>query len=444
MDSSEQRSEKLTWIQLPESSLIDILRALLLNDIFNVTACDKRWLLVGNGAPHFPVLDDMPLAVMLLPPLKSRLPRVKSLLCTHIEDWQPLYAPALKTAGHLIQQLVMRLSENIGESELVHILTFCPCLRRFELTDYDLVGALTGDFLKHLPAGLAELRLCLIRFLHDAGLKAAVEAAPQLQSVCLEGVDELTSPGMCALADLRLLTELSLVCTRAAAVPQVSEEALLCILACESRLQALEVSEKAGPPLSLQAGGDHFMKALGKHSLRSLSLSGVVGISDSALRLLATSCPELRELSLFRPGNQISSGGLQQALESLPCLESLSLGCVADFPGAFGAVQAAHRLKSLEMTRYFRTAAEVSLVSVLRKLQASFPCLSSAVFRGSFSAEQVSACRMTLEIQPDEDLQLQWQQLDEQTFWLQWFSEQESRFRVSVQLQRCFRETDFL
>lgn len=308
---------------------------------------------------------------------------------------------------------------------------------------------------------MIELRLCLLRSLKDKNLKRSVEVAPHLQSISLEGNDDLTSDGMSVLANLRL-QELAVVCTRAGTSSQITEETLIHILAGNLRgfgegtgerlrqhgeLRALEISERAGPPLELVEGGERLMGAMGRHPLlNSLSLSGVVGISDKALWVLANACPGLKALTLYRPGSQLTSAGLQQALECFG-LKSLSLGCVADFSGAFKAIQsAAHHLIMLDMTRYFRSAAGVSLVSVLRQLQSSerFPSLRNAFFRGTFSAEQVAACRLTMALQPDQSrqsLQISWFQFDEQTFQVQWLSGGD---QVCVHLQRCFREGEFI
>ncbi|CAK9061718.1 Uncharacterized protein SCF082_LOCUS32328 [Durusdinium trenchii] len=462
------QKDSLTLADLPESSLIEALCALPLRDTFGVTACDKKLLFVGFSAAHLPAIeDDAPLPLSFLPLLQSRFPKLQASVLAHLEgDWLPR-GKALKLAGALVRKLVVRLSESVGESELLFILKSCPSLYRFELTDYDLVGEVTGEFLQHLPSRLRELRLCLLRSLQDENLRAAIEAAPGLQSVSLEGNDALTSNGMVALANLRL-QELILVCTRAGSVSQITEEMLMQILEAKGAkpkadrpigthtatdtggsfgLQALEVSERAGPPLQLTEGGVHVMTALGKHRVRSLSLSGVVGLGDKALCILGKACPALKELILYRPGNQLSSAGLQQALECFSSLESLSLGCVADFSGAFKAVcSGGHRLKTLEMTRYFRTAAEVSLVSVVRALQSAvaFPTLRTAFFRGTFSAEQVAACHLTMDLQPNASLQVQWSQLDEQTFGVDWCHDGEQGEQVCVHLQRCFREGEFI
>lgn len=469
---SETSDLPITLTHVPESTLIDTLCALPIKDAFSTTACDRKWLHAGFSATHLPAVleDDGPLPTLLsLPSLKSRFPRLRNSVRAHVEgDWLPAHGVSFRVAGALVRTLVVRLSEGVSEPELAFMLKSCSNLHRFELTDYDLVGGdITGEFLQYLPACLKELRLCLLRSLKDANLKLSVEVAPHLQSISLEGNDDLTSDGMSVLARLRL-KELALVCTRAGASPQIKEETLTQILAGNlqrledaagagelrplrsvlvGELQALEISERAGPPLDLVEGGERFMHALGKHPLlRSLSLSGVVGLGDKALRVLANACPGLKALTLYRPGSQLTSAGLQQALEGFG-LESLSLGCVADFSGAFRAVQCAgHHLAMLDMTRYFRSAAGVSLVSVLRQLQNSerFPCLRNAFFRGTFSAEQVAACRLTMALQPDQDqqsLEVRWFQLDEQTFQVQW---QSGNDRVCVHLQRCFREGEFI
>lgn len=453
---------------VPESSLIDTLSALSIKDVFSVTACDRKWLHAGFSATDLPAVleddeDDTPLPTLqFLPSLKSRFPRLQNSVRALVEgDWLPEHADAFRIAGALVRKLVVRLSEGVGEPELAFVLKSCPNLYRLELTDYDLVGTVTGDFLQYLPPSLIELRLCLLRSLKDKNLKRSVEVAPHLQSISLEGNDDLTSDGMSVLANLRL-QELAVVCTRAGNSSQITEETLIHILAGNLRgfgegtgerlrqhgeLRALEISERAGPPLELVEGGERLMGAMGRHPLlNSLSLSGVVGISDKALWVLANACPGLKALTLYRPGSQLTSAGLQQALECFG-LKSLSLGCVADFSGAFKAIQsAAHHLIMLDMTRYFRSAAGVSLVSVLRQLQSSerFPSLRNAFFRGTFSAEQVAACRLTMALQPDhsrQSLQISWFQFDEQTFQVQWLSGGD---QVCVHLQRCFREGEFI
>ena len=156
-------------------------------------------------------------------------------------------------------------------------------------------------------------------------MKRSVEVAPHLQSISLEGNDDLTSDGMSVLANLRL-QELAVVCTRAGTSSQITEETLIHILAGDLRgfgegtgerlrqhgeLRALEISERAGPPLELVEGGERLMGAMGRHPLlNSLSLSGVVGISDKALWVLANACPGLKALTLYRPGSQLTSAGL--------------------------------------------------------------------------------------------------------------------------------------
>eukprot|EP00438_Fugacium_kawagutii_P026523 Skav209482 [mRNA] locus=scaffold1892:113028:114470:+ [translate_table: standard] len=470
-----------TLADLPESSLVDTLSALSFKDIFFTTACDRRWLHAGFSATNLPAVreDDTPLPTLRsLPLLKSRFPRLQDSVRALVEgDWLPEHADAFRIAGALVQKLIVRLSEGVGEPELAFMLKSCPNLHRFELTDYDLVGAdITGDFLQYLPASLIELRLCLLRSLNDRNLQRSVEVAPHLQSISLEGNDELTSHGMGnSLSRLRL-QNLALVCTRAGNSPQIAEETLTRIFLGDrdhetegrrassrsfgrrelhqlhqlpeafGELRALEISERAGPPLELAEGGERFMGALGRHPLlMSLSLSGVVGIGDKALWVLANACPGLKSLALYRPGNQLTSVGLQQALQCFG-LESLSLGCVADFSGAFKAVQSAGQdLSMLDMTRYFRSAAGVSLVSVLRQLQSSdFPNLQNAFFRGTFSAEQVAACRLTMALQPDQSQSLpRWLQLDDSTFQVQWLSGDRSNV-CNLHLQRCFREGEFI
>ena len=439
----------VTLADLPESSLLDTLCALPLKDIFGVTACDRKWLHVGFSATHLPAIaDDVPLELLSLPALRSRFPKLQPSVCLHLQGEWLQHAHAVRVAGALVRKLIVRLSEGVCEPELSFLLKSCPSLYRFELTDYDLVGdsSIVGGFLHHLPTGLIELRLCLLRSLQDDNLKTAARVAPGLQSISLEGNDELTSDGMVTLANLRL-QELILVCTRAGTSSQITEETLMQILGRATAgdgLQLLEVSERAGPPVQLTEMGIPFMTALGMHQLRSLSLSGVVGFGDKALHILGVTCPGLKELILYRPGSQLTSAGLQQAIECFIGLENISLGCVADFSGAFKAVQSGgHHLKTLEMTRYFRTAAEVSLVSVLRALQSAvfFPCLHTTFFRGTFSAEQVAACHLTMELQPNESIHSQWLQVDEQTFGVEWCRESE---RVCVHLQRCFREGEFI
>ena len=453
---------------VPESSLIDTLSGLSINDVFSATACDRKWLHAGFSATNLPAVleDDTPLpALRFLPLLKSRFPRLQNSVRALVEaDWLPEHTEAFRLAGALVRKLVVRLSEGVGEPELTFMLKSCPNLYGFELTDYDLVGTdITGEFLQYIPASLIELRLCLLRSLKDRNLGLCVEVAPHLQCISLEGNDDLTGDGMSVLANLQL-RELAVVCTRAGTSSQIAEGTLTHILTgnlqeietdrstgqvgparqMHGELQALEISERAGPPLELAEGGERLMSAMGRHPLlRSLSLSGVVGIGDRALWILANACPGLKSLTLYRPGSQLTSAGLQQAFECFG-LESISLGCVADFSGAFKAVQrAAHHLITLDMTRYFRSAAGVSLVSVLRQLQSErFPSLRSAFFRGTFSAEQVAACRMTMALQPDcHQSEISWLQLDEQTFQVQWLSGDDE---VCVNLQRCFREGEFI
>ena len=277
-------------------------------------------------------------------------------------------------------------------------------------------------------------------------MQAAVNAAPHLGSIHLEGVDELTDDGIAALGALKL-RELSLVFTLTGA-PQIAESTLLSVLSRSGNqggLMTLEVSERAGPPLILSAQGAAFVQVLGPHrTLMTLILSGVVGLGDVALQALAVSCPNLRELSLYRPGNQLTAAGLQEALRQLS-LEKVSLGCVADFTGAFQALRlAGHGLRSFEMTRYFRTAADESVSSVLENLRdVCFPRLRSATFRGTFSSEQVLACYEGMGRDP-APANLDWVQLDDQTFSVKWprFCEAEEAY-VTVQLQRCFKESEF-
>ena len=278
-------------------------------------------------------------------------------------------------------------------------------------------------------------------------MQAIVRAAPNLQSIHLEGVDELTDDGIAALGELRL-RDLSLVFTLTGS-PQVSEATLLHVLggcAGGDGLQTLELSERAGPPLALSAHGTSFMQVLSRHwSLKMLTLSGVVGLGDAALRMLASSCRNLRELSLYRPGHQLTSAGLVEGLRQLSRLECLSLGCVADFPGAFEAIcNAGCELKSFEMTRYFRTAADMPLVSVLKKIRGGFfHSLRLATFRGTFSYEQVSACYDEMTQNPQGMADASWTQLDDQTFSVQWPTPVEAAC-LRVQLQRCFKESEFV
>ena len=281
-------------------------------------------------------------------------------------------------------------------------------------------------------------------------MQAAVKAAPNLRSVHLEGVDELTDHGIAALGSLNL-RELSLVFTRAAS-PQILESTLLHVL-CDTHctgLEALEFSERAGPSLVLSDQGANFAQALARHgrSLRALTLSGVVGLGDIAFQILAASCPNLRELSLYKPGHQLTSAGLQEGLRQLS-LEHVSLGCVADFLGAFQAIRCAGLgLRSFEMTRYFRTAADESVLSVLQHLRSGyFPRLYSAIFRGTFSSEQVSTCYEDMSRDRWETADLSWVQLDDQTFSIRWpypaSAAKSCESFVTVHLQRCFKESDF-
>lgn len=425
---------------VPESSLVETLSGLQMRDILAATSCDRKCLHAAQSISHLPAISKTSFKVLSLRPFASRFPKLNSINAYMEGDWVPDYADALTISGRLVRKLVVRLGEGIGETELRVIVKGCPSLYGFELTDYDLMGNvdITGEFLKDLPPSLVELRLCLLRSLDDASLMACAEVCPCLQMVSLEGNDDLSSRGFQALADLQL-RDLTLVCTRAG-IGQITEETLIRILdGTAPSLRALEVSERAGPPLELQGGGINLVTFVARHRfLEALSLSGVVGLGNEALRSLALGCPLLRDLNLYRPGSQLTSSGLQDAFPNFASLEVLSLGCVADFWGAFQAVKASP-LRTLEMTRYFRSAAQVSLLSVLRHLQNDFPSLSNASFRGTFSAEQVVACRSTMELQSCPDVQ--WTHLDEQTFGVEWFRGEDC---VSVQLQRCFKEGEFI
>ena len=466
---------------LPSSSLGQTLAALCFADLLQATSCSRKWLQLGGELTQLPAFlapttpaPEMQRAVQSLPVLAVRFPQLRPEVSAVLTDWKPSHFRALDWGGHLLRRMEVQLSEGVGEHELSHILKHCPNLFYFQLSDYDLVAQnVSGNFLRDLPKDLVELRfwqdirlsvcnclyllhvcafpaplrLCLLRDLQDRSLKVAVKSAPNLRSIHLEGVDELTDHGIGELGVL-MLRKLSLVFTALTASPQMSEATLLRILnrSCQGLSEGLEVfqlSQHAGPPLVLSAEGVNFAKSLGAHgrSLRILTLSGVVELGDTAFQLLAASCSQLRELSLYRPGHQLSSAGLQEGLRQLS-LEHVSLGCVADFAGAFQAIRVAGPgLESFEMIRYFRTAADESVHSVLQQIRSGcLPSLRSATFRGTFSSEQVAACHQSTA----DDLwdNLSWEQHDDQTFSIKWPIACLDEC-VTVDLQRCFRESDF-
>ncbi|CAE7603028.1 fbxl-1 [Symbiodinium sp. KB8] len=451
----QTRSKMESSDLLPSSSLGQTLAALCFADLLQATSCSREWLQLGGELTQLPAFfapttpaPEMQRAVQSLPVLAVRFPQLRPEVSAVLTDWKPSHFRALDWGGHLLRRMEVQLSEGVGEHELSHILKHCPNLFYFQLSDYDLVAQnVSGNFLRDLPKDLVELRLCLLRDLQDRSLKVAVKSAPNLRSIHLEGVDELTDHGIGELGVL-MLRKLSLVFTALTASPQMSEATLLRILnrSCQGLSEGLEVfqlSQHAGPPLVLSAEGVNFAKSLGAHgtSLRILTLSGVVELGDTAFQLLAASCPQLRELSLYRPGHQLSSAGLQEGLRQLS-LEHVSLGCVADFAGAFQAIRVAGPgLESFEMIRYFRTAADESVHSVLQQLRSGcLPSLRSATFRGTFSSEQVAACHQSTA----DDLwdNLSWEQHDDQTFSIKWPIACLDEC-VTVDLQRCFRESDF-
>jgi len=323
-------------------------------------------------------------------------------------SWLSLKQLSRAASCCLLRELCVSLVEGATDSDLADLLSTCSHLVKLEVSDYDLVaGYLEGSFLGRLPNNLAALHLKLFPHIGDNRLKRALSAAPNLEVVELEGLDRLTDVGIMSLGSLPHLKELRLAFTRLDVQPQVSEEAISAALGGRGQkssssthqgLSVLDISVRAGGPLVLSEAGVPFITRVlvGHRNLRHLSLMRVSGLADAGFAALPSVCPHLQNLSLYRPGEGLTGSGLKSGLMQLHSLEQLSLGHVSNFREAFaGAVTCSDRLEYLELTRYFRSAADQNVLELLQEIS-NFAQLKSAVFRATFSVEQVASTVETL------------------------------------------------
>lgn len=432
-----------------------------LGEICNLCVVNLRWQEAACKSVATIGFDAAPSGFLLraLPMLHRRFRVSPGRLAIHLDStYRPcdLWALEMRPHGALLRELMLLVVEGVTDELLGKALSGCAHLQSLRLADYDLVGehVMHGNFLASVPPSLMLLQLQLFPSMRDEALQSAAMAAPGLCVVKLEGLDSLTNAGIRALAGLKRLRELHLIFTKLGVSPQVTEDALVTVLnGCPAGeehlgLKTLDFSIRAGPPMVLEDGGlPFFSQALAGHrNLGRLSLSGVSGMADRGFTTLPKVCPELTELSLYRPGDGLTKDGLKSGVAQLKSLEQLSLGITTDFRSAFfdAALACSCRLLRLELTRYFRTAASADLLTVLDCL-GRFQCLQIAVFRGTFSEEQVRGTMHASEGEHAAGNAVAWFVHDEQTFTAQLFP---LHFKsdctpIHVRFERCFPEITF-
>jgi len=459
--------------QIPRAGIAGALCALPVAKVFELCRVSRQWREAAFTLSELPSLscggDVQSRHVLLaLPALAKhfrRLPRSSVCLTLGSLEFEHDDLVALEDGGIMLRELSVTLADGMGDLTLASVLAQCPSLICFEACDYDLMSEdIGGTFLSELPPALESLSLRLLPLLMDASLREGVVAAPRLRSVNLEGLDAVTDVGFAALAELPDLRELRLTLTRAGPFrdPQLTEETLCLILRGaasapgRSGLEVLEVSNRVDPPLWLSEEGLPLVRdALRLHPrLWRLVLSGVDGLGDGALSLLADACPGLRALSLHRPGAALTSQGLMDALPRLGELEELSLRRACNFEGALRAAcscASKGSLRRLELTHYFGSSREVGLCSVVETLRAisGHHKLQSAIFRGTFSSEQVESYRLTAH-PPAQSGQRnpEVERVDESTYVLRLAgpssADEPSPTACEIRLERCFQESFFV